>query len=184
MTHETIRNNIKVTAEYIKPSTAVFDKYFNEFYEWQTIADDDEKYYTPLSDLAEEQKMIAILEQLETITDCLKKIVAIGGWGGVIIPQYFDGGYIQRFEMNYNAKTNEFEILWNEKPFTIEQLRETRDHFNADFDDTQNILGCWEEWAMYEQLEEICIKKIEELTYYERVRSRKRISRFENITNE
>lgn len=182
MTHETIRNNIKVTAEYIKPSTAVFDKYFNEFYEWQTIADDNEKYYNPLSDLAEEQKMIAILEQLETITDCLKKIVDIGGWGDARIVQYFDGGYIKEFEIKHDKKNDEFKIFWSGHPFTIEQLRSNRDWFNADFDDIENILGCWEEWAIYEQLEEICINRIEELTYYEEERASKRIRRFENIT--
>lgn len=111
MTNETIKNNIKITIEYTKPTTDKFEALFKQYEIAKQTAEATENYYTPLSEMAEERKLLAILEQLEPIKQCLKKIVAIGGYDEAKASYYECGAPRETwFKIWYNEHRDEFTI--------------------------------------------------------------------------
>jgi hypothetical protein len=176
-------NEIKVTVNYIRPTTNKFDALLEQYNEVKQLSEDTVSYYQPLAEMAEEAKLNAILAQLETIKTYLKKLHSINGVKHRI--RLFDTSNPDHCYFDIEvSRSGEIEIFWNKYPLTINQYLANPHFFNGQWYGYYNILGNWDKWNFYERLEKECI---DELTYEiekQKNRAIEQVERLKNITGE
>ena len=167
--------NIKVTVEYETPTTSKFDALMAEYVIAKKLADETVAYYKPLADVAEEAKVDAILEQLETIKEYARRISEITN-DAVFIQHWICD---RRFDIVYrpNETIHKYEVKWGGEPFTKEQSKIRR---NAFFDGS-NIIGRWEEVRAYENLEKEAFRLLEDAINKQKNRAHYQQNRLNNI---
>lgn len=180
--------NIKVTVEYEIPKTSKFDALMNEYMVVKKIADETESYYKPLAELAEEAKFDAIIHQLETVKYYAQQISRLNNnenvWIKAIIPysERNDHDYMYGsgdFTVEYFPKEkNHFRIRWGGVIFDKERFNNGRCNFCSG---SQNVIGNWDKWRVYQRLEEDAIKKLNELIQKQTKRQQKQINRLKDV---
>ena len=180
--------NIKVTVEYDIPKTNKFDALLAEYMIAKKIADEAEDYYKPLAELAEEAKFDAIMHQLEIIKYYAKQISKLNNnktvWIKACIPSYERNEHCPMygsgdFTVTYFPKEqNKFEIRWSGVIFDKERFNNGRCNFCSG---SQNVIGNWDEWKVYQRLEEDALNKLDELIREQNIRKQKQIDRFHSI---
>lgn len=162
---------IKVTVEYETPKTTKFEALMKEYETAKKIADETVSYYKPLADIAETAKFEAIEEQLEIIKQYAKQISDITN-EATFIQKWF-GAW--RFDLVYRPRetTFKFEIKYGGKPFV---------NSNPSFySGGTNIVGNWEEWDCFKELERQALQQLYSLIEKERKRGEAEIVRYNNI---
>ena len=180
--------NIKVTVEYEVPKTNKFDALMNEYMVAKKIADEAESYYKPLAELAEEVKFDAIMHQLETIKYYAQQISRLNNdgcatWIIATIPYHErnDHNYMQGsgdFTVEYFPKEANFRIRWGGVIFDKERFNNGRCNFCSG---SQNVIGNWDKWRVYQRLEEDAIKKLNELIQKQTERQQRQINRLKDV---
>ena len=165
-------NEIKVTVTYDKPTTSKFDALIAEYEAAKKYADETVAYYKPLADAAEEAKMDAILEQLETIIEYAKRICELDPDKRAV--------WIKAFEFSVCYRNDDGpEITWGNMRFSKYNLHCRPNHFCGEH---SNILGKWDEWKMYEHLERCACRKLEDAIEKQTRRANAEKNRLYNIT--
>ena len=169
-------NEIKVTVTYEKPTTSKFDALMAEYEAAKKYADETVSYYKPLADVAEDAKFDAIMAQLETIKEYAKRISDISNeavWLRAGIPRSS-----VTFEVVYRPQSG-FEITWWNDTF-CKRYMHSRPHryVEGEF----NIIGNWNEWKIYEQLEKHAFEKLNKAINEQKRRANQEINRLYNIT--
>ncbi len=172
-------NEIKVTVTYEKPTTSKFDALMAEYEAAKKYADETVTYYKPLADAAEDAKFDAIMEQLETIKEYAKRISGITGrdtslYAAVHAYMRHDTCSSDYFAVSYRSKQMDFTIAFNHAPFVKGKFCSGR----------SNVVGKWEEWKMYEQLEEDAYNKLRSAIEAQKNKAQGQIDRLYNITKE
>lgn len=180
--------NIKVTVEYEIPKTNKFDALLVEYKIAKKIADEAESYYKPLAELAEEAKFDAIMHQLEPIKYYAQQISQLCGhcrsvWIKATIPysERNDHDYAcgsGDFIVEYFPKEKNFRIRWGGMIFDKERFNNGRCNFCSG---SQNVIGNWDKWRVYQRLEEDAIKKLNELIQKQTERQQRQINRLKNV---
>lgn len=173
-------NEIKVTVTYEKPTTSKFDALMAEYEAAKKCADETVAYYKPLADVAEKAKFDAIMEQLETIKEYALHIDKItkGERGEVHITAGVHG-YMRGdsnssvyFTVAYRSDTCKFCVSCDHTPF-IEYSKFCSGRYN--------IIGKWEEWKIYEQLEKDAYRQLQNAIESQKARAQKQVDRLNNI---
>lgn len=176
-------NEIKVTVTYDKPNTSKFDALMAEYEVVKKIADETEAYYKPLADMAEITKFNAIMEQLEIIKGYAKRIGDIKS-DAVWITAYVSSSVCgsansggEMFQVIYrpNETTWRFEIRSDWKIFD-------KNHIGYHCKDSHNFIGNWNEWRIFEKLEEEAIRQLQNAINEQKRRAEVEINRLNNIT--
>ena len=174
-------NEIKVTVTYDKPTTSKFDALMAEYEAAKKYADETVAYYKPLADVAERAKFDAIMEQLETIKEYAKRISEITESGrgeiqitaGVYGYMREDSNSSVYFTVSYRSDTDRFCISCDHTPFI---------DYSKFCSGRYNIIGKWEEWKIYEQLEKDAYRQLQNAIESQKARMQKQIDRLNNIT--
>jgi hypothetical protein len=174
-------SNIKITVEYETPQTDKFAELMKQYEEIKTTSAETVSYYKPLADASEEKKLELILEQLETIKSYMMQIYSITNRAVNIkviayakpidrafIMQYNEGKYIVRWDSFYD--------------FNIGLYRQCKNRFNAERNESFNILGNWEKWRIYERLEQRCLDLLKEQIDKKKQEAENEVNRLKNIT--
>ena len=175
-------NEIKVTVSYEKPTTSKFDALMAEYEAAKKMADEKVSYYKPLADAAEEAKMNAILEQIEPIIEYAKQLAAISD-RKVYIKAHVsssESGYyrLQTFSIIYHSDWNSAVIMWDDVEFNNNRLKK----YSASFVGREhNILGNWDKWNVYENLEKDAMRQLKTEIERQHERSERQIKRLNNI---
>ena len=169
-------NEIKVTVAYEMPKTTKFDALMAEFEVAKKMADETVAYYQPLADVAEDAKFDAIAEQLETIKCYAQKIASITQEDNVRIYTYCNGCL---FNVSYKQNSNfPFEITWDNTRFTKENMHR---HHGWFCEGNYNIVGNWDEWGIYQKLENNACSQLTNAIKAQVVRGQNQIDRLNNI---
>lgn len=176
-------NEIKVTVTYEKPATTKFDALMEEYKAAKKMADETVAYYKPLADAAEEAKMDAILEQIEPIVEYAKQLAQITGKERITIRDHVtqsQSGYydLQSFTVEYKAFADQTVIRWGVANFIKENLRNHPGYFVGD---GSNILGNWDNWNVYEGLENDAISQLKTAIEKQQKRGEEQVDRLNNI---
>lgn len=181
-------NNIKVSVSYEKPSTSKFAALMAEYEAAKKYADETVAYYKPLADMAEEAKMLAILDQLENIKEYALTLQALTGVKTVKISAYIDralrGYYSKAGCFVVKANDSGTSIYWDGVEFTMDAFKARRYHFTGAEDESVNILGNWEKWKVYETLEKDALEQMQYHIKGQQNRAEKQKDRLYNITKE
>lgn len=169
-------NEIKVTVTYEKPTTSKFDALMAEYEAAKKYADETVAYYKPLADAAEDAKFDAIMEQLETIKEYAKRISEING-DAVWLRAWMPHSSVT-FEVVYRPQSG-FEITWWGDTFCKRYMHSRPYRY---VEDKCNIIGNWDEWKIYEQLEKHAIAKLTEAINKQKHKAQQEINRLNNIT--
>lgn len=180
-------NEIKVTVTYEKPTTSKFDALMAEYEAAKKYADETVSYYKPLADVAEEAKFAAIMEQLETIKGYAKRIYDLSENKNTVrikavIPAHDRGAHASGclyFDVGYHGSGN-FYVTWDQMSFNMARIRSYRWQY---CEGDRNILGKWNEWRVYERLEEEACRMMKALISSQASRAEKQVSRLNNIVN-
>lgn len=179
-------NNIKVSVSYEKPSTSKFAALIAEYEAAKKYADETVAYYKPLADMAEEAKMLAILDQLENIKEYALTLQALTGVKTVNISARIDralrGYYSGAGCFIVKANNEGVYISWDGVEFTMDALKTRRYHFTGE--EGSNILGNWEKWKVYETLEKDALEQVQYHIEKQQNRAEKQKDRLYNITKE
>ena len=174
-------NEIKVTVAYEKPTTSKFDALMAEYEAAKKYADETVAYYKPLADVAEEAKFNAIMEQLETIKKYAVRISELTPYerGEVQITAGIHG-YMRGdsnssvyFTVAYRSDTCKFCISCDYTPFI---------DYRKFCSGRHNIIGKWEEWKIYEHLEQSAHNQLQAAIKRQKLRAQGQIDRLNNIT--
>lgn len=179
-----MNNNIKITVEYETPKTDAFYSLLSEYGKIARLSDETISYYKPLADIAEETKIKTILKQLETIIDYLEQLHNMDQNICSVVaycPTGSTNPMHRKFEIKYSSAYN-FEIWWNGDEFSLERYKKYPSSFNNQSMDEYNILGNWDKWRVYEQLEQHCIRHLNTLIDRRKAQAEKQIKRLKNIT--
>jgi hypothetical protein len=169
-------NEIKVTVTYEKPTTSKFDALMAEYEAAKKYADETVAYYKPLANAAEDAKFDAIMAQLETIKQYAKRISDISGQGTWLragIP-----GSSVTFEVVYRLQGG-FEITWRGYTFSKTHMHGQRSLYCEGW---CNIIGNWDEWRIYEQLEKYAFEKLTKEINEQKRKANAEKNRLYNIT--
>lgn len=181
-----MNNRIKVTAEYEIPETSKFDLLMAEYEAAKKYADETVAYYKPLADVAEEAKMIAILEQLETIKKYATQIRALRENKNTSIEAYVSREQRDDTSGTYFkvalSSSGQYRIIWGNIDFNLSEFQKYRYGFNASYGEAHNILGNWEKWKVYESLERDAFRQLEYLIDVQEKRAQAQVARLNNIT--
>ena len=168
--------NIKVTVEYEKPTTSKFDALMVEYEAAKKYADATEAYYKPLADAAEEAKVAAIMEQLQTIKGYAMHISNITGKNVYI--QVWIGAY--RLDADYYRDNGHFNVAYGGTPFTQTSVTHKRNPFF----EGANLIGRWDELHAYQKLEDEAFALMRTAINQQNKRAEYQINRLHNITKE
>ena len=172
-------NEIKVTVSYEKPTTSKFDALMAEYEAAKKYADETVAYYKPLADVAEEAKVIAILEQIEPLKQYAKQLAQMYSCGYATIKTTHKGRILEKeFAICY-SHTGGYKITWGGTIFDCERLHCNPYVFTQE---DYNILGSWDEWSMYEKLENDAISQIRKFIVAQTRRANEEKNRLYNIT--
>lgn len=175
-------SNIKTSVLYDTPPTTKFDALMKEYEVAKEVADEIIAYYSPLADAAEHAKMLAILEQLEPIKKYATQLAKING-GVVTLDAYADNTKCFSVSGYRDGSTN---ITWSgaeglrKVKVSLENL-DANPHFFTGPD--YNILGNWNNWRIYEQLETKACDMLKNAIKCAKNRGDKEIARFLNATD-
>lgn len=178
---------INVNVSYEQPTTTKFDALMEQYKVAKQIANETVSYYKPLAEAGEEAKMKAILKQLETIEYYCYQLALLKdnkeAEASTIITSTQRGNdygglwFSVRCNINSNG-TPCYYKKWGHVEFSIEQLKKAPHAFT---DKGYNILGNWDKWKVYEELEDNIYYKMRALIKGQEQRGQKQIKRFENI---
>lgn len=150
--------SIKITVAYTAPITDKFDALMTQYGEVKRLSNETVNFYRPLAEAAEETKLALILEQLETIHGYLLKLNSINDSIN-FIKAHSQPGHKDSLEflveLGYN---NEMVVNWDRLKLNHENVVKRVNYFTANYHDRYNILGNWDNWGMYERLENRCIE--------------------------
>lgn len=167
-------NNIKVTVTYETPTTNKFDALMKEYEAAKKCADETVAYYKPLADVAEDAKFDAIMEQLQIIANYAKQICEIDPeHRAVWINAYYDHKISVCYRTNYPL-----EIQWDGANFTKDNLHRNPGWFTRE---SYNILGKWDEWQLYQKLENEACRQLKVAIERQIARGQNQINRLNNI---
>jgi len=176
--------NIKVTVTYEQPTTTKFDALMAEYAAAKKVADETVAYYKPLADAAEEAKFDAIMEQLETIKGYVKQLSAfspdVGGAVHAYISASMRGNHCTGglyFKVEYLLGIG-YRIMWGDFLFTRDRFQNTRYAFTSG---GHNIIGNWDEWKVYEALENDALRQIRSKIEAQHKRAQAQIDRLSNV---
>lgn len=174
-------NEIKVTVSYEKPTTSKFDALMAEYEAAKKYADETVAYYKPLADAAEEAKFDAIMKQLEPIKEYAKRISEIKNgetvWIIAYLPISICGGCDgEKFSVVYRPKEI-YKWTFSTKYGDFER-KNIRYYTNG----SHNFIGMWDEWGVYNKLEEEAFKQLREAINEQKSRANREINRLNNIT--
>ena len=170
-------NEIKVTVTYNKPETSKFDALMAEYEAAKKYADETVAYYKPLADVAEKAKFDAIMEQLETIKEYAVRIQEITGYSEVEI-----SAGVHAYMRGDACSSVYFTVTYRPKAFIISCDHTPFINYRKFCDGRYNIVGKWEEWKIYEQLEEDAFRQLQNAIENQKARAQKQINRLNNIT--
>ena len=174
-----LNNNIKVTVAYEKPTTSKFDALMAEYEAAKKCANETVAYYKPLADAAEDAKFDAIMEQLQVIIGYAKQLYDIdsSSSSGCIVVRAYVGGKGSQFDIAYHPD-RPIAIRWDGANFTKECMHRNPDWFCKG---SYNIIGEWDEWNVYQKLENDALKQIQRYIDKQTDRGQNQINRFNNI---
>ena len=172
-------NEIKVTVSYEKPTTSKFDALMAEYEAAKKYADETVAYYKPLADVAEEAKVLAILEQIEPIKQYAKRLAQMYQCGNASITAVHQGRILKKEFVVCYSHTGGYKITWGGTIFDCERLRAYPYEFTKD---DYNILGGWDEWKMYTQLEDDATRQLRKFIAKQTDRASDEKNRLYNIT--
>ena len=170
---DTIKN-IKVSAYYETDTTpSKFDALLKQYELAKTIADGIENEKQPLIDAMGKKKLELIYKQLDVLvkrlnilSKCKNSVVSISAWNWEHTPEKIT---IQ-ITTHYNWNEPEIYLCGNRKP------RES--WFKKD-----GIVTLWNELKLYEQLEEKCNDKLEEMIKQQNEREQYINTNYNNMIN-
>lgn len=171
-------NEIKVTVAYKMPKTTKFDALMEEFEAAKKVADETVAYYQPLADVAEDAKFDAIAEQLETIKCYAQKIAGIVQKKDDIRIYTYCNGYMFRVLYRPYNSNFPFEITWGNTQFTKENMHR---HHGCFCEGNYNIVGNWDEWGIYQKLENNACSQLTNAIKAQVARGQNQIDRLNNI---
>ena len=172
-------NEIKVTVTYEKPTTSKFDALMAEYEAAKKYADETVAYYKPLADAAEDAKMNAILEQIEPIKRYAKQIAEMKTSSYADIKATIhETRFAYEFIVSYSA-TGGYKVTWHNTIFDRERLREYPHVFTQH---SYNILGMWDEWKVYQKLEENAAGQLRSAITEQKRKANAEKNRLYNIT--
>lgn len=180
---------INISVSYEEPKTTKFDALMEQYKAAKQIANETVSYYKPLAEAGEEAKMKAILKQLETIEYYCYQLALLKADKKSEVSTIITAS--QRgsnsgglwFTVRCNIDTNgisHYYKKWGNVEFSIENLKKFPHAF---IEEGYNILGNWDKWKIYEELEDNIYSKIRMLIDEQEKRGKKQIQRFENIQN-
>lgn len=174
--------NIKVTVEYETPKTDKFAELMKQYEEIKQTSTETVNYYKPLADAAEEKKLELILEQLKTIEGYLEQIYSINPQKiNIVAYGITDGHYDEKLVVKYEKST--FTVRWCEwYELSLGMYRQAKVRFNGEQYEGWNILGKWDEWKMYKQLEESCFNLLKREIDKQKKKAETEVNRLKNIT--
>lgn len=181
-------NEIKVTVSYEKPTTSKFDALMAEYEAAKKYADETVAYYKPLADAAEEAKMSAILEQLETIKVYANILSGFSAQKQATIRAYISSSELDQYCHTgsyfsvYCSPRGTYLIRWNDIEFTIENLKTRNSEFTSRYSKKHDIIGRWDEWGVYQRLEKDAFAQLQRYINDQNERAQKQINRLNNIT--
>ena len=154
-----MENKIRVTVEYEKNETTKFDALMEQYQAAKRLADEKVSYYKPLAIAAEEAKLKAIIEQIDTIKDYCRQVHKT--LGTVIKPSAYVGveslGGLEgsHFVIYFNENQGVWSAEFRHHPFTLKNYQENPSDFvNIHY----NIIAQWEEFGTYAELErQVCL---------------------------
>ena len=172
-------NEIKVTVTYEKPTTSKFDALMAEYEAAKKYADETVSYYKPLADVAEEAKMLAILEQIEPIKQYAKQLGEMKSCGYADVKAIIcETRFKYEFVVCYSV-TGWYKITWHNTIFNHENLRNFRHVFT---EHSYNILGMWDVWKVYQRLEENAMEQLRHEINEQKRKANAQKNRLNNIT--
>lgn len=176
-------SNIKVTVEYETPKTDNFFNLLQQYEEVRKLSKETVNYYKPLAEMAEQAKMTAILEQLETIKEYL---IALNELNENIcgIEVVCPGRCFNMFKIDIIHSTGEIRIWWKDTLFKLENLKNYPNRFTNGHSEEYNILGNWDKWNVYCALELKCNNLLENEIKKQKERAEREKARLLNITGE
>lgn len=169
-------SNIKISVSYNTPPTTKFDALMKEYEAAKKVADETIAYYAPLADAAEHAKLLAIIKQLEPIKKCATQLAKIND-GVVIIDAYANS---KRFYVS-GYRDGSAHIAWAGAKVSLENF-DANPYFFTGPD--YNILGNWNNWKIYEQLETRACEMLKAAIECQKTKGDKEIARFLNATEE
>lgn len=178
-------NNIIIKVEYEKPKTDAFALLLDQYNAAAELAANAKNYYRPLAEAAEQAKFAAILDQLETIKEYLRKLHEINP----DIKRIETYSPVERdpkcLEMKMEiSKSNEICIYWANYPFTIEQYQREAWIFTDERCGYLNILGNWDRWGMYTRIEKACMSRLRWEIHRKTEAAKREQMRLENIARD
>lgn len=169
-------NNIKISVSYNTPPTTKFDALMKEYEAAKKVADETIAYYSPLADAAEHAKLLAIIEQLEPIKRYATQLAKIKG--NVVQIE----AYVNRKCFSVSGyRDGSTQMTWAGAKMSLENL-DANPHFFTGPD--YNILGNWNNWKIYEQLETRACDVLKDAIRCAKNKGDKEIARFLNATEE
>lgn len=172
-----MNNKIKITAEYEIPETTKFDLLMAEYRAAKKYADETVAYYQPLADAAEEAKFDAIMTQLEAIVKYAQQISQITKRYVRLVASPPSGP--RYFQIEYSPDKGS-KIKWGSMIFSKDNLQKYPVSFTSEYE-YGNILGNWEKWKIYEQLEQEALEELHNIIDSELSRAENQIKRLNNI---
>ena len=171
-------NNIKVTVEYTTPKTDAFDALMAQYEEVKRNATETINYYKPLADMAEETKILAILDQIAPIKRYLIQLNKLNSnITEISWYRYSSNGGKCPFEIDLNGN-----VKWFGRLFNVDMLKHSTYIFTNRNCEDYNILGNWDKWNVYAELEERCISMLKNEIEKRKNEATEQINRLKNIT--
>lgn len=172
-------NMIKVTVEYTTPKTDKFTALLSQYDEVKKTAQETIDYYRPLADMAEETKLLAILEQLGTIKEYLWALNGINPHiKEVYITSYNYSSY-DNGKVSLRIVDNKILVYWHSHLFSVDYYRKNKWAFTDG--EYMNILGNWDKWEVYKKLETACLRMLKREVENQKAAAEKQIARLKNI---
>ena len=172
-------NEIKVTVTYEKPTTSKFDALMKEYEVAKKCADETVAHYKPLADAAEDAKINAILEQIEPIKRYAKQLAEMKQSKYADIKAIIrETRFSYAFVVSYSA-TGGYKVTWHDSPFCLAYFYQFPHVFNQY---SYNILGMWDEWQVYQKLEENALQQLRSVITEQTRRANAEKNRLYNIT--
>lgn len=174
---------IKVTVSYERPTTNKFDALMAEYEAAKKVADETVTYYKPLADAAEEAKLMAILEQIEPIKMYARQLAALSRNKESVVRAIVYGNYSNKSFSVHCDPQGQCRVMWPDRGWLFDQqlLKNRPDLLTVN---DYNILGNWDEWKVYQELENNALRQLSSKIEEQKQIGQKQIDRLNNIIKE
>lgn len=177
-------NTIKINVEYEVPKTDGFFNLLKQYEEVKKSADETVHYYRPLAETAEQAKMDAILEQLESIKTYMIELNKLNSDIREMHIYFRIDNSVENGHFAVKIYAGEVSFSWHTFAFSKQAYNTSNWKFTDERCDYLNILGNWEKWNVYGRLEKECFRQLNEEIEKQKNRAEKEIARLRNITKE